>query len=109
MYSSTQSEAERRIGGDIMADQNKKTKIQLVNNYIQERSQLVSFMLEREADSTGDFDSTYQSGLDAAIKAEETKLFKMGRWLLDNLGITPPAAFTDAEVDAINPKIRTAV
>ena len=92
-----------------MVDQTKKAKIELVNNYIQERAQLVSLLLEREADSTGAFDLTYQSGLDAAIKAEEAKLFKMGRWLLNDLGISAPVAFTDAEVDAINPRIRTQV
>jgi len=30
----------------------------------------------------------------------------MFRWLLDNLSVAIPAAFTDAEVDAINAEIR---
>jgi len=37
---------------------------------------------------------------------ETKKSVQMFRWLLTDLGVAIPAAFTDAEVDAINSEIR---
>ncbi len=37
---------------------------------------------------------------------EAKKSVQMFRWLLGSIGATVPVAFTDAEVDAINPEIR---
>jgi len=63
------------------------------------------FAEENEADAR--FKTTYLSGLDADGKTDGADAVKMLRWLLGNLSVTIPAAYTDAEVDAINPDIRT--
>ena len=90
-----------------MTEQTKRKKIELVNQYMKGKLQLVNWKLNREADTSGHFDSTYQATLDSSAKADEGDIIKMLRWLAGDLSFTVPAAFTDAEIDAINPEIRT--
>jgi len=52
------------------------------------------------------FTQTYKDGRDAVAKASIANTVRMLGWLLGDLGITPPTAYTDAEIDAINPNIR---
>jgi len=86
--------------------QRKKKKIEMVNNYAKGKGQKVNLLLSREADLSGIFDSAYQSGLDAEVKAEMAKIIKGYRWLINNLNVNTPAAFTDAEAEAeINAEI----
>lgn len=89
-----------------LVPQDKKLKIELVNNYIQSKLQGVNRKLDREEDREDIFDDTYKGTLDASVKQDEGDVIQMLRWLADNLGFTVPAAYSDAEVDAINPKIR---
>ena len=44
--------------------------------------------------------------LTTEANVEAAKAVQMFRWLLGDLGVAIPAAFTDAEVDAIDPEIR---
>jgi len=89
-----------------LVDQDKSKKIQLVNAYMKAKLQEVNLKLHREEDPEDIFDDTFKGTLDASAKADEGDIIKMLRWLADNLGFTVPIAFTDAEVDAINPDIR---
>lgn len=89
-----------------LVDQDKKAKIELVNGYIQGKIQDVNLKLHREEDSEDIFDDTFKATLDTSAKQDEADIIKMLRWLADNLGFTAPAAFTDGEVDTINPRIR---
>jgi len=62
---------------------------------------------EANPDSEGRLDDVYVAGRDAAAKTNVLEGIQMLRWLIeDHFGLSPPAAYTDAEVDAINPRIR---
>lgn len=92
-----------------MVEQTKKRKIELVNSYIKGKLQQVNLKLHREADLEDVFDDIYKAGLDVSAKQDEGDIIKMLRWLANDLGFTIPAAFTDAQVDEINPEVRTQV
>jgi len=51
----------------------------------------------------------YKDGLPAEVSQHEKDTEKMLRWVMKQLNIVgvPAVAFTDAEVDAIDPEIRT--
>ncbi len=89
-----------------LVDQDKKKKIEGVNSYIKGKIQEVDLKLFQETNPGGIYDGTYVGGLDASAKSDEGDIIKMLRWLADNLGFTVPPAFSDAEVDAIDPNIR---
>jgi len=55
-------------------------------------------------------DSTYVAGRRAAALAEGVELMKKWRWFWEDsnqLNQSPATAYTDAEIDAIDPDIRT--
>ena len=89
-----------------LVPQDKKKKIELVNAYMKGKLQEVNLKLQRETNPNGIYDATFVAGLDTSAKQDEGDIIQMLRWLADNEGFTVPAAFSDAEVDAINPKIR---
>ena len=92
-----------------MVEQTKKRKIELVNQYMKGKLQMVNLKLHREADAENVFDDVYKATLDTSAKQDEGDIIKMLRWLAKDLGFTVPPAFTDNEVDAINSEIRTKV
>ena len=79
-----------------------------VMGYTQKKFEEIQKKILDEQDSSGRIDSTYQTGLDAEIKSLGADAVKMLRWLIEeNLSLAAPVAYTDAEVDAIDPNIRT--
>ena len=67
--------------------------------------------LVRKLTLTGGFDaanitSFKTNRIDKAKEANKNAL-KMYRWLIGEMSITIPSAYTDAQVDAIDPEIRT--
>ena len=66
--------------------------------------------LRQEVDNSGELDTSFKAGRDAEAKALAVKIIKVIRWLKeDYFGITgnTPSAYTNAQIDAINPDIRT--
>ena len=54
------------------------------------------------------FSTTHISGRDSSAKTHADNAIKMLRWLYETeFGLVPPSPNTDAEVDVINPDIRT--
>ena len=79
-----------------------------VMNYTQQKFSEIQKLILDEQDGTGRIDSTYQGTLDSNIKSLGADAVKMLRWLIeDNLGLSAPTAFTEAQVDAIDENIRT--
>lgn len=82
--------------------------LSMVMNYTKQKFDEIQKRILDEQDSTGRIDTTYQTGLDAEIKSLGADVIKMLRWLIEtNLSLSPPSAFTNTQVDAINPDIRT--
>ena len=106
MYGSVKGK--ENIGGDNMTEQTKKRKINLVNSYIMDRIQNIDKLLNREEDADNMLDTNYKGGLDAEIKNEGKKIDQIMGWLINDLNLNRPSILIDAEVDIINPKIRTA-
>ena len=82
----------------------------IVNNsigYISQKLRETSEAIREEQDLDSKLDSTYVAGRDAEAKSKIDDVIKMLRWLYETeLGLTAPAPFSDAEVDAINPNFR---
>lgn len=91
-----------------MAAQPKRITVLGALAYMEDRIHDANRKLTIEADTSGQYDATYQAGLDASAKTDIVNVIKMLRWLKETyFGIAgTPAAFTDAEVDGINPYIR---
>jgi hypothetical protein len=90
-----------------MVEQTKKLKIEGVNRYLIHEAKMANSLLRREEDAEDVYDDTYKATLDAIVKDHEANIVKMLRWLMADLTLPTPDAFTDGEVDAINPDIRT--
>ena len=91
-----------------MAAQPKRITVINALAYIEDKIHSANLKLTKEVDSSGEYDATFQSGLDASAKGDITDIVKMIRWLKEtyfNIA-SVPTAFSDAEVDAINPLIR---
>jgi len=86
-------------------------KISIVSRVLSivgDRMNDINDKLRDEIDVTGRLDTTYQSGLDASFKADGAEIIKLIRWLVEvELGLTPPTAYDNAEIDAIDIDIRT--
>ena len=93
-----------------MVDQPKRVVVLNALGYVQNQITLVNTKLLKETNPDGEYDATFVAGLDTSAKTNLVNILKMLRWLKEGyFGISgTPAAFTDAEVDAINPSIRTA-
>lgn len=66
--------------------------------------------LKQEVDNSGELDTTFQSTRDADAKQNAVRIIKVMRWLKEdffNIGGQTPAAFTDAEMEAIDPDVLT--
>ena len=90
-----------------MVEQTKKIKIELINKYIINESKIANSLLRREEDLDDIYDDTYKASLDGTVKSHESNMVMMLRWLIADLSLPTPDAFTDAQVDAINEEIRT--
>jgi len=67
---------------------------------------LFDFIEELDRDSK--LDATYISARDDEAKTHADNAIRMLRWLFEiEFGLTPPTPLNDAEVDAIDPDIRT--
>ena len=91
-----------------MVEQTKRVKTIKALAYVENKIHSINNKFKDELDISGRIDTTYQSGLNTSAKDDGKDLVKMLRWLLKELGIaTLPAAYTDTQVDAIDPEIRT--
>ena len=91
-----------------MVEQTKRVKTVKALAYVENRIHSINNKFKDELDTSGRLDSTYKSGLNTSAKDDGKDLVKMLRWLLKELGITTlPAAFTNAQVDVIDPTIRS--
>lgn len=91
-----------------MVEQTKRIKTIKALAYVENKIHSINNKFKDEKDTSGRLDITYQSGLNTSAKNDGKELVKMLRWLLKELGITTlPTAYTDAQVDAIDPSIRT--
>jgi len=93
--------------------QTKRLKIVGALSYIDKQINLTIRRIAQEDEADNllvDFDQAKidvrKTRLDTEAKSEAGKAVQMFRWLLDDLSVTIPAAFTDAEVDTIDPLIR---
>jgi len=88
-----------------------RIKIETVSRalrYVTDKLNDANEKLAEELDPQSKLDATYKGNLDGGANADARDAIKMIRWLVeDNLGLTPPAAYTEAEVDAIDAEIRT--
>jgi len=76
--------------------------------YVTDKLNDANDKLAEELDPQSKLDATYKGALDGGANADARDAIKMIRWLVeDNLSLTPPAAYTEAEVDAIDADIRT--
>ena len=91
-----------------MIEQTKREKTIKALAYVENKIHSINHKFKDEEDTSGKLDTTYQSGLNTSAKNDGKDLVKMLRWLLKELGITTlPAAYTNTQVDAIDPEIRT--
>ena len=61
-----------------------------------------------ELDKDNKLKTTYISARDGSAKTHADSAIRMLRWLYETeFGLTPPAPLSDAEVDVIDPDIRT--
>lgn len=90
-----------------MVEQIKHRKIELVFSYLASEMQQAQLKLSDELDLGSKFKTSYLNGLDSSAKQNASNIVKMMRWMISDLGVGTPDAFTDAEVDAINEEIRT--
>lgn len=89
-----------------LVPQDKKRKIELILSYMGVKLQDALLKLNHEEDIEDIYDDTYKATLDIGAKQDIADIIKMLRWLADNEGFTVPPAYTDGEVDAIEPQIR---
>ena len=89
-----------------LVPQDKKRKIELVNAFVKGNSQKANLYLHQEADPQDIYDDTVKAGRQAEVLTLLSNSIKMFRWLADDQSLTVPPAYTDGEVDAINPEIR---
>jgi len=76
--------------------------------YIEDKIHAANNKLLEEEDSSGKYSSGYLSGLDAGAKTDVKNATKMFRWLIQTyLGLSVPAAYTNTQVGALDPDIRT--
>jgi len=76
--------------------------------YIINRLQTALSDFREELDLDNKLDATYISARDGSAKANADDAIRMLRWLYEiEFSLTPPSPLSDAEVDAINPGIRT--
>ena len=86
--------------------QTRKRKIELVNSYMKGKLQQANALLHKEADTSGQYDATWQGTVQQQVYDIEADIIKALRWLADNEAFPVPAAFTDQEAkDNINPEI----
>ena len=83
--------------------QPKRTKIRNLFAYVSDEINAANRDLRDEADpdTKGRLDDTYVAGRDAAAKTHLSNAIKAVRWLADDLSVTVPTAYTDAEIDAL--------
>ena len=81
-------------------------QIQISNNKITQSETTINKLTQEGIFSTADINS-YKSKLITDAKEATKNAISMYRWLLKKLNIAPvPPAFTDAQVDEIDPEIR---
>lgn len=90
----------------VLVPQDKRTKVRLLINEIENRIRFAVDALEEEQDFDNKLDAAYIAGRDPEAKAKLGEVVKLIRWLIDDLSLPTPVAYTDAEIDAINDKIR---
>ena len=89
-----------------LVDQDKDEKIIRALAYVNSEFNKAENDLQEEQNPDGRFDATWVANRDASAKGHVMNAVKMQRWLLDNLSVTVPAAYSDAEVDLIDQFIR---
>lgn len=64
--------------------------------------------LREELDPENKLNTTYKDGLDQGAKDDLKEAVQIFRWLIeDEFSLTPPAAFTDTDIDNLDLDIRT--
>lgn len=76
-------------------------------DYIHNRVNDVDRFFDESNQTDPPLDTTYKNGRQPAYVVEAKNLVRMIRWYMTKYNITIPIAFTDAQVDAIDPDIRT--
>ncbi len=89
-----------------LVPQDKRTKVRLLLNEIENRTAKAKDFLEEEQNLQGKLDAAYVAGRDAEAKTQLSEVVKLIRWLIEDFSLPVPVAYTDAEIDAINDKIR---
>jgi hypothetical protein len=87
----------------------RQTAVRLLGE-IQDHINKINLFLKEEQNVDAKLDATYVSGRNAAAIAEGAEILKKFRWFWEDpgqLNQTVEAAYTDAEIDAINEDIRT--
>ena len=75
--------------------------------YMHRTTALAEEYMAHENQTSPPLDATYKAGRATQYKLEAAKLVKALRWFLNEYSITTPSAFTDAQIDAEDPNIRT--
>ena len=85
--------------------QTKREKVERVLNYVLQKRRSIFEKLASEQNQN--YKQSYLSSLDDSAKDDMKDIVSMIRWLINDLGVNTPPAFTNQEVDSIDPTIRT--
>lgn len=82
--------------------------IHQVNDHLREADEGIQRLTDEPTTSfvQGNIDA-YKTQLEALAATKNTDAVATYRWIMDEFSLTVPAAYTDAEIDAIDPDIRT--
>ena len=86
--------------------QTKRIKIRNLFGYVEDEIHAVNKDLKIEMLNNPEYDSTFRAGRDASAKDHAKNIVKAIRWLINDLGLSTPSAFTDAQIDALSREIR---
>ena len=87
-----------------------RAKIDIIiraSNYIADNIAAGNIKLEEERDPQSKLKTAYKSTLKDGANTDIINSLKMFRWLIKDLQLTSPSAYTDSEVDSIDEDIRT--
>lgn len=90
----------------VLVDQDKDEKIRRLVNWVSSEFVHARLDLFEEKNPGGKFDAAWVAGRDASAKGHVSDGIRALRWLFDNLGVTVPAAYSDAEIDEKDSEIR---
>ena len=92
----------------VLVPQPKRVKVRNLLAFLEDQIHAANADLrdEDDPDVIGRLDDTYIAGRDASAKQHLGDIAKALGWLANDLSITFPAAWLDADIDALNRDIR---